>query len=127
MATLEQLSSALVKADAAGNAADAKALADAIRQMQTAPVATAPLTPAPSEVPGARREPGFLTQLGRSAASLADVTVGGILPAVAQQVGYPLARLGRSPEQAQAATARLVGAVESPVGRAFGVTETPGF
>ncbi|CAB5187464.1 hypothetical protein UFOVP161_52 [uncultured Caudovirales phage] len=37
MATLEQLSAALVKADAAGNAADAKALADAIRQMQTQP------------------------------------------------------------------------------------------
>jgi hypothetical protein len=37
MATLEQLSAALVKADAAGNAADAKAFADAIRQMQAAP------------------------------------------------------------------------------------------
>lgn len=37
MATLEQLSAALVKADAAGNAADAKALADAIRQMQSQP------------------------------------------------------------------------------------------
>jgi hypothetical protein len=35
MATLEQLSSALVKADAAGNTADAKALADAIRRMRT--------------------------------------------------------------------------------------------
>ncbi len=34
MATLEQLSAALVKADAAGNAEDAKAFADAIRQMQ---------------------------------------------------------------------------------------------
>ena len=81
--------------------------------------------PAQSEIPAPRQRPGFLTQLGRSAASLADVTIGGVLPAVAQQVGYPLARLGRSPEQAQAATARLVGAVESPVGRAFGVTETP--
>jgi hypothetical protein len=121
MATLEQLSSALVKADAAGNAADAKALADAIRQMQSAPAAA----PVQSEIPAPRQRPGFLTQLGRSAASLADVTIGGVLPAVAQQVGYPLARLGRSPEQAQAATARLVGAVESPVGRAFGVTETP--
>jgi hypothetical protein len=80
---------------------------------------------APTEVPGPRQRPGALAQFGRSAASLADVTIGGILPAVAQQVGYPLARLGRSPEQAQAATARLVGAVESPVGRAFGVTETP--
>ena len=78
-----------------------------------------------SGMPGPRKEPGFLTQLGRSAASLADVTVGGVLPAVVQQVGYPLARLGRSPEQAQAATARVVSAVESPVGKAFGVTDTP--
>lgn len=37
MATLEQLSAALVKADAAGNADDAKAFADAIRQMKSAP------------------------------------------------------------------------------------------
>lgn len=78
-----------------------------------------------SGMPGPRKEPGFLTQLGRSAASLADVTVGGVLPAVVQQVGYPLARLNRSPEQAQAATARLVSAVESPVGKVFGVTDTP--
>lgn len=46
MATIEQLSAALVKADAAGNTADAKALADAIRQMRSE---------APSEVPGPRR------------------------------------------------------------------------
>lgn len=84
---------------------------------------TAP--PVQTEIPGPRQAPGFLTQLGRSAASLADVTVGGVLPAVVQQVGYPLARLGRSPQEAQAATARLVSAVESPVGKAFGVTETP--
>jgi hypothetical protein len=82
-------------------------------------------TQQPSEIPGPRQRPGFFTQLGRSAASLADVTVGGVLPAVAQQVAYPLARIGRTPQEAQAATARLVGAVESPVGRAFGVTETP--
>jgi len=51
MATLEQLSAALVKADAAGNAADAKAFADAIRQMQAAapaPVATPAAAPAPA-------------------------------------------------------------------------------
>jgi hypothetical protein len=35
MATIEELSSALVKADAAGNAADAKTFADAIRKMQS--------------------------------------------------------------------------------------------
>lgn len=120
MATLEQLSAALVKADAAGNAEDAKAFADAIRQMQAAPVETMP-----SEIPSPRREPGFLTQLGRSAASLADVTLGGVLPAVAQQAVYPLARIGRSPEQAQAATARVVGTVEQPFGKFFGVSDTP--
>ena len=84
------------------------------------------LIPAQSSgMPGPRKAPGFLTQLGRSAASLADVTVGGVLPAVVQQVGYPLARLNRSPQEAQAATARMVSAVESPVGKAFGVTDTP--
>jgi hypothetical protein len=83
-------------------------------------VAAAPVQAAP-----APQQPGFLTQLGRSAASLADVTLGGVLPTVVQQVGYPLARLGRSPEQAQAATARVVGAVDQPFGKAFGVADTP--
>ena len=63
--------------------------------------------------------------LGRSTVSLADVTVGGVLPAAAQMVGYPLARLGRSPEEAQAATQRLVSAVDKPFGKMAGVTETP--
>jgi hypothetical protein len=72
-----------------------------------------------------RKLPSALTQLGRSAASLADVTVGGVLPAAAQMIGYPLARLGRSPEEAQAATQRLVSAVDKPFGKIAGVTETP--
>jgi len=63
--------------------------------------------------------------LGRSTASLADITVGGVLPAAAQMVGYPLARLGRSPEEAQAATQRIVSAVDKPFGKITGVTETP--
>lgn len=37
MATLEQLKAALIKADAAGNTADAKVFADAIRKMQAQP------------------------------------------------------------------------------------------
>lgn len=41
MATLEQLSAALVKADAAGNADDARALADEIRRMRAAPASPA--------------------------------------------------------------------------------------
>lgn len=58
MATLEQLSAALVKADAAGNTADAKALADAIRQMQAAPAA-APV----AEAPAARGKAGMFDML----------------------------------------------------------------
>lgn len=52
MATIEELSTALTKADAAGNTADAKAFADAIRQMRSA---------APSEIPGARAAAPELT------------------------------------------------------------------
>ncbi len=48
MATLEQLSAALIKADAAGNTADAKAFADEIRRMRTATS-----TPAAPAVPAA--------------------------------------------------------------------------
>lgn len=62
---------------------------------------------------------------GRATASLADVTVGGVLPAAAQMLGYPIARLGRSPEEAQRITQQLVSAVDKPFGKAAGVTETP--
>lgn len=72
-----------------------------------------------------RMSPSFMGNVGRSAASLADVTIGSVLPAAAQMIGYPLARLGRSPEQAQAATQRIVGAVDQPFGKAFGVSDTP--
>lgn len=69
--------------------------------------------------------PSLSTQFGRTAASLADVTLGGILPGAAQLIGYPLARLQRSPEEAQLATQRLVSAIDKPFGKLAGVTETP--
>ena len=81
-------------------------------------------TPAQAEIPGPRQAT-FLPALGRGAASLADVTVGAVLPAVAQQVVYPFARIGRSPEEAQRITGGVVSAVDKPFGKAFGVTETP--
>lgn len=80
--------------------------------------------PSPSEIPGLRRG-DFTTGLGRGIASLADVTVGGVLPAAAQQIIYPFARLGSTPEQAQATTQRIVAPFEKPFGRAFGVVGTP--
>ena len=60
MATLEQLTAALVKADAAGNAADAKALADEIRRVRVAPEPTSlALTPSvrtEAGIPGPRQD-----------------------------------------------------------------------
>jgi len=81
--------------------------------------------PAPTGVPGPRKSPSALTQFGRSAASLADVTVGGVIPGAVQYLAYPFARVGRSPEEAQAITQGLVGAVDKPFGKAFGVSDTP--
>jgi len=69
--------------------------------------------------------PDLLTQFGRSAASLADFTVGGVIPTAAGMVSYPIARLFMSPEEASAQTQRIVGAIDKPFGKAFGVTETP--
>lgn len=77
-----------------------------------------------SEVPGPRKS-GFFTNLGRGVASLADVTVGGVLPTIAQQVVYPVARVLRSPEEATAITQGIVSAADRPFGKAFGVIGTP--
>lgn len=80
----------------------------------------------PSEVPGPRRASTQTGALGRAAASLADITVGGVIPAAVQMVGYPVLRAaGRTPEQAATATRQMVQQVESPFGKLFGVEQTP--
>jgi 3-dehydroquinate dehydratase len=81
--------------------------------------------PAPTGMPGQRKAPSGLKQFGRSAASLADVTIGNIIPGAVQYLAYPFARVGRSPEEAQAITQGLVSAVDKPFGKAFGVSDTP--
>lgn len=81
--------------------------------------------PPPTGMPGQRKSPSALTQFGRSAASLADVTVGGVLPGAVQYIAYPFARVGRSPEEAQAITQNIVGAIDKPFGKLAGVTDTP--
>jgi hypothetical protein len=81
--------------------------------------------PQPAEIPGQRKAPSALTQFGRSAASLADVTVGGVIPGAVQYLAYPFARVGRSDQEAQAITQGLVSAVDKPFGKAFGVADTP--
>lgn len=86
---------------------------------------TEEVTPKTQPTSGLSRLLQSAISAGRATASLADVTVGGVLPAAAQMLGYPLARLGRSPEEAQAATQRIVSAVDKPFGKMAGVTETP--
>jgi hypothetical protein len=67
-------------------------------------------------------------ELGASVASLADVTLGGIIPGVAGPVTYAGARFfGQSPEQAAALEQKVVGATEKPFGKALGVTETEAY
>jgi hypothetical protein len=83
------------------------------------------VVPTSSGIPAPRQAPSGMAQFGRAAASLADVTVGGLIPAAIQQVGYPIARLGRSEEEAKATTQRLIGAVDQPFGKFFGVSDTP--
>jgi len=61
----------------------------------------------------------------RGSAALAD-TLYGVVPGVAGMVTYAGARAaGQTPEQAGQTQARVTGALDRPVGKAFGVTETP--
>ena len=79
--------------------------------------------PMVSEIP-TQRQPGFLTQMGRGAASVADI-VAGAVPGVVSTLAYPLIRTARTPEQAASTVQQMTQPLESPVGRLFGVTETP--
>lgn len=64
-----------------------------------------------------------VADFAKGAASLADVTVGGILPFAAKQVTYAGGRaLGQSPEQAEATSSSVASNFENPFGKAFGIT-----
>lgn len=66
-----------------------------------------------------------VTSFLRGSAALAD-TLLGVVPGVAGMATYAGARaVGQTPEQAAQTQAKVTGALERPVGRAFGVTETP--
>lgn len=66
--------------------------------------------------------------LGAATASLADMTIGGIIPSVAGPVTYAGARaFGKTPEQAAQLEKQVVGATESPFGKLLGVTQEPAY
>ena len=83
-------------------------------------------TPAkPSEgMPAARQ--GTLAQIGTGLASLADTTVGGVLPLVGQGV-QAVARPFTSAQQAEQMGGAVTSAIDKPFGKAFGVTEQPAY
>ena len=95
MATIEELSAALVKADAAGNAADAKVFADEIRRLRAAP---AQPQVAPGQIPGAGPYIAPPKQeeipMGRRAIEFARPTVEALGGAGGALVGTPLGPAG---------------------------------
>ena len=82
-----------------------------------------------------KTEPSSITKFGQGLAALGDVTVGGVIPAIAGTVAYPVARAvgglymppKEASEFAKREQERLVGAIDKPFGKAFGVTETAGY
>ena len=79
--------------------------------------------------------PSSLAKFGQGLAALGDVTVGNVLPTFVGTIAYPTARAvygWKMPSQQAAQKAEelqqgLVGAIDKPFGKAFGVTETSGY
>ena len=108
MATIEELSAALIKADAAGNSADAKVFADEIRRMraQAAPAGQIPgaapgmvAPPAVSEVPLGRRAIQFVRPTVEAVGATGGAALGtagapGLGTVVGAGLGYGLAKGG---------------------------------
>jgi len=96
MATLEQLSAALVKADAAGNTADATVLANEISRMRSASQAPTQLQPTVNEIPAPRQQLdsgqkiyGAVRPYLAPIAEAGGAVAGGILGTVAGTVASP--------------------------------------
>ena len=117
MATIEELSAALVKADAAGNAADAKAFADEIRRVKQTSVPTV------SEIPKDRGVAGMagdvLAGIGRGAGSI-GATILAPFDVIAQARGKEIPFFpGRLDDRRQQMTQGLASMGADPESTAF--------
>ena len=105
------------------------AVGDLILGKPTAPQATsqaASETVPTRKVGKVKDQTGSATKLGRAAASLYDITLGGIAPAIIEPITYAGARaFGQAPEQAKQTSTAAATPFEQPMGRLFGITETP--
>jgi hypothetical protein len=80
----------------------------------------------PSEgMPSARQ--GTLAQIGTGLVSLADTTIGSVIPTVMGQVVQAMARPLISPQKAEQAGGIATAMLDKPFGKAFGVTEQPAY
>ena len=80
----------------------------------------------PTQTTQQLKQDSTLTKVGQGLAALGDVTVGGILPMtgyVAQAFARPLT----TPQKAEEIGKTISSAFAQPFGKAFGVTETPGY
>ena len=83
--------------------------------------------PPTKEAKGVKASVGkFFSNLGASAASMADVAAG-VIPAVVGAVTYAGARPFQSPEEAAKTQQKVMKPLEQPFGKVFGVTESPAY
>lgn len=96
MATIEQLSAALIKADAAGNAADAKVFADEIRRLRSAAAPAAPVGQIPGAAPGMVAPPAVPNEvpIGRRVMQMVRPTVEALGSAGGAVLGTPAGPAG---------------------------------
>ena len=67
-------------------------------------------------------------QIAPTLASIGDVTIGGVIPAVVGGATYAGARaIGKTPEQATQIEHNVVGTIDKPFGKALGVTQNPAY
>lgn len=74
----------------------------------------------------AANQPNALQRFGQGAAALADTTIGGVLPLVGH-VAQAAVRPVTTPQKAEEFGQQLSSFFAQPFGKAFGVTETPGY
>ena len=68
---------------------------------------------------------GTGTNLGKNTAALFDNTIGNIIPAAEQLLGYPVVRPFVGPEKAKEISDKLVSYIDKPLGKFLGITEDP--